>query len=97
MQRRVGATAVYYECSCGHSMPGTRESRLLLSSGAQRSTSTADKYGAVLLCAPFSRTVLRVPQPCKNCGLPYLTQVNMGENAVIIRVCRCGYRAGAAQ
>ena len=94
MQRRVGATAVFFECPCGHTEAGTSESRRIRS-GMQQTTSMTEKYGTVIGCAPHSRTMLRVKQPCKNCGLPYLTQVKVGENDFIIRVCECGYRTDA--
>ena len=95
MQRRVGVAAVTYECSCGHVAPGTSESRLIRS-GVRQAISTAEKYGTVIACAPFSRTMLRVKEPCKSCGLPYLTQVKVGDDETIFRVCECGYRTNAA-
>lgn len=93
MQRRAEAAGVRFECPCGHSEPGGPESRKIRS-GAQRGTSTAEKYGTILRCAPFSNTMLRVAQECKKCGLPYLTQVSVGDHE-ITRCCDCGYRAQA--
>lgn len=91
MVRRVGAAGIYFECPCGSTVAGTAESRVIASGG--HSSSAADNsemYAAIVTNAPHSRTVLRVAQQCKKCGLPYMFQVRVGPEETIIRNCKCG-------
>lgn len=89
MVKRIGANSVYFECSCGSTRPGTAADRVVVSSG-QQGTARSERYDALLLNAPFSRTMKRVDIPCDKCGLPYMTQVRAGDEEMIIRVCTCG-------
>jgi DNA-directed RNA polymerase subunit M/transcription elongation factor TFIIS len=91
MVREVEDTTVFFACSCGNRVEGTRDDRRI-KTGGQRSASKDDKYAAIIASAPLANTVLRVDVQCPGCGLPYMTQVRVSEEETIIRTCECGHR-----
>jgi hypothetical protein len=91
MERIIRDGKVDFVCSCGGAVTGSGADRLINVEGAKRAEAI-DKYKIMLDNVAFSPTGLRVDCQCDECGLTYMSQVRVGDEETIVRVCKCGAR-----
>lgn len=89
MVRHVGDNKVIFRCPCGYVVEGRGRDRLVRVA-ATSTTSEEDTYATRLRNVAHTRIGLRVEAECEKCGLPYMTQVRLGQEETIIRTCKCG-------
>lgn len=100
MVRAVADGQLTFVCPCGYTMPGKGRDRLMkvgsaAGSGPSRTTSMTSRYQTLIRNAAWSRTMFRVAVDCSRCGLPYMTQIRLGPEELIILTCKCGHASRA--
>lgn len=90
-----GTTAmnVVFKCNrCLETIVGTDEDSLL-AEGYQESTALQyEKHAAFIETSSFDPAANRVAKPCQQCGMPYMTLLQIGNQLNTMYTCICGFR-----
>lgn len=87
---------VLYQCFCGRSEPGGKEDRRLRRVEIRAPSQITDRYGLYIRRhAGHDQTLQNVAEDCPNpsCGLDFLGLAVLGDDAQVVRICRCGYNS----
>jgi DNA-directed RNA polymerase subunit M/transcription elongation factor TFIIS len=82
---------VVFRCHCGEEVRGT-PSDARVGGATQEDRETVELYATLLANAAHDRVNQQVARECLECGLDYMTLVRLGENEVVLFVCKCGAR-----
>ena len=78
-----------FKCKCGKIYPSDPDDSLRYEEILDVSKST-DKYKIFIDNSAFDPTGNKVLIPCKECNMPYLTLIYIGEQETAMYTCTCG-------
>lgn len=90
MRQDTSTGAMIFVCVCENKKISSPDEACVLS---KMSTSNAsiDMYRGIIKTAADDVTNRKIMQDCPKCGLDYLTQLQITETVITVRVCDCGY------
>jgi hypothetical protein len=87
---RITDDVVRFKCTCGTTIQGSANDALIKSFSAGNEQIMTQINQQLVKNSTYDRTNNIIPVPCTKCGLPYKTQVKIGEDDIImIALCKC--------
>lgn len=92
MKRDTSSDVVSFKCYCGFVAPGLPEDAQI-ANNVLNAEGTEEMYKRLIRNAASDPVNQIVKKDCPSCGLDYMTQLRVGENEIVIWVCKCGYNS----